>query len=69
MYDQNVSREVQQVCQALAMHDRLGPFDCCFVRRNPTHKRQSYRDVEMETEEIWFPGESNCDFGSNAGEA
>ena len=57
-YDQNVSWEVQTVCQALATHDRLKVFTPCFVRRSRVDKNNHYSDTEFDTEEVWFPGAS-----------
>ena len=60
-YDQNVSGEVQTVCQALATHDRMSLFTPCFVRRTlkvDTDKKFVYKldGWEYETLETWFPG-------------
>lgn len=51
LYDQNVSSEVQRVYQALALTDRLAPFEPCFIRR-------SHTNAHLPTEEVWFPGNS-----------
>ena len=56
-YDQNVSWEVETVCQACATHDRLSVFTPCFVRRSADIPVPSaYKGTHYETQEVWFPG-------------
>src|SRR5688572_26552267 len=64
-YDQNVSGEVQNVYQALAIHDRLFAFEPCFIRRLKEDKDFSYNKdkdennkdfIKYKTNEYWFPG-------------
>ncbi len=57
-YDQIVSTEVQNVYQALAIHDRLKLFTPCFARRNENRIQQLNTAglVTYVTEELWFPG-------------
>ena len=55
-YDQDVSWEVQTVCQALATHDRVSVLSPCFVRRPKATTNKFYQTTTFETEEVWFPG-------------
>lgn len=41
-YDQNVSGEVQNVYQALSIHDRLSVFEPCFIRRSKKYEDFKY---------------------------
>jgi Uncharacterized alpha/beta hydrolase domain (DUF2235) len=63
-YDQNVSAEVQTVCQALALHDRFSFFEPCFVRRlaKPDEERKA---CDYTTKEVWFPGR-RCENGDTS---
>ena len=58
-YDQDVSWEVQTVCQALATHDRMSLFTPCFVRRSAKKKHDFYQGTQYNIEEVWFPGDQN----------
>lgn len=42
VYDQNVSGEVQNVYQALSIHDRLSVFEPCFIRRSKKYEDFKY---------------------------
>jgi hypothetical protein len=64
-YDQNVSGEVQNVYQALSIHDRLSLFEPCFIRRNKLDNQFIYNYgknknnadfINYNTKEVWFPG-------------
>ena len=55
-FDQAVSTSVQNVFQALATHDRMGPFEPCFVRRNEKSVASKRGRMQFRTEEAWFPG-------------
>mmetsp|Transcript_15319 Transcript_15319/g.46279 ORF Transcript_15319/g.46279 Transcript_15319/m.46279 type:complete len:475 (-) Transcript_15319:963-2387(-) len=56
-YDQMVSTSVENVFQALATHDRMGPFEPCFVRRNDKSvATKRGKSMHLRTEEAWFPG-------------
>jgi hypothetical protein len=56
-YDQDVSWEVQEVCQACACHDRMSVFTPCFVRRSADVPVPcAYWATHYETKEVWFPG-------------
>lgn len=64
--DINVSSEVQNVYQALSIHDRLSVFEPCFISRSKDYKKFKYNInktcncnndiIEYKTEEVWFPG-------------
>jgi hypothetical protein len=49
-YDQIVSKQVENVCQALATHDRLSAFTPCFAKKGEGNDLPSIQQV-------WFPGE------------
>ena len=49
-YDQVVSKEVENVYQALAAHDVFFGFEPCFVRRAHGYSQPGV------TREVWFPG-------------
>ncbi len=64
-YDQNVSGEVQNVYQALSIHDRLSVFEPCFISRLKKDKEFTYNNgknknsidfINYNTKEVWFPG-------------
>jgi hypothetical protein len=64
-YDQNVSGEVQNVYQAVSIHDRFSLFEPCFVRRLKKDKEFIYNNgknensidfINYNTKEVWFPG-------------
>jgi hypothetical protein len=63
-YDQNVSSEVENVYQALAIHDRLSFFTPCFIKRDERKikngeyigEKEEYKDVRYKTKQVWFPG-------------
>jgi len=66
--DLRVSGEVEHVFQACSTHDRLTPFEPCFVRRDSRHTDHSpiaagrdqnvrtYAHANYTTEEVWYPG-------------
>ncbi len=64
-FDQAVSTSVQNVFQALATHDRVGPFEPCFLRRNERSVASKRGRVRFRTEEAWFPG-AHYDVGGSA---
>lgn len=59
-----VSSEVQHVFHACSTHDRLAPFEPCFVRRREMHpmglegvlSQPPKYGVHFNTEEVWYPG-------------
>jgi len=67
--DLMVSGEVEHVFQACSTHDRLTPFEPCFVRRasrltDNSHiapgrdqNVRKYVNADYTTEEVWYPGE------------
>ena len=55
-YDQVVSKEVENVYQALAAHDVFFGFDPCFVRRKGGESKYLDKNIERVTLEVWFPG-------------